>query len=476
MWERIIGWIKGALGLNRKDIEQITDSLVTSPPMWEALREWSGAFYNKPPWDKECKQKSTRFPGLVTGYAATLCAAELKLSSGSGARADWVQQQIERFVLPDMRNTIQKATALSFVAMKPCPDTVSGDIYCEVVAPDSFFPTDIKGGRIMAGIFVDMQRVKQNGKETAYVRLEEHQWQNGAVFITNKAYRAEKIKPGAEVPLDVIAGWANLAQKANIPTDRPLFAILKMPFANQVDPHSDLPVSLYANAMDTFGEIDEKYNDFLWEVRSGRRKMFIDPRAVSQTQNTRPSDIRHYDTTDQFLMNMGPDPDSMFADYTPEMRVEEYQQGLNVLVRMLETQIGVSAGTFDFDIRSGVAKSMTATEVISNDSDTYQTIKAIQENGIKQGLIDLVHIYDTYATLYGVAPAGTVTPGVEFGDSIFEDTGTEFVRRKALVDAGYERPELFLAWYYGIAEEDAKKMMPEQAIPKPYYAPGEDGI
>ncbi|MGL5513554.1 MAG: hypothetical protein ACRDBM_10035, partial [Sporomusa sp.] len=48
-----------------------------------------------------------------------------------------------------------------------------------------------------------------------------------------------------------------------------------------------------------------------------------------------------------------------------------------------------------------------------------------------------------------------------FGDSVFEDTGTEFVRRKALADAKYLKPELLNAWYFGVSEEEAKEMMPE---------------
>ena len=55
-----------------------------------------------------------------------------------------------------------------------------------------------------------------------------------------------------------------------------------------------------------------------------------------------------------------------------------------------------------------------------------------------------MYAYDIYATLYGLAPAGAFDPSVSFGDSIFEDTGVEFARRKGLVDSGYLRPELLV--------------------------------
>ena len=115
--------------------------------------------------------------------------------------------------------------------------------------------------------------------------------------------------------------------------------------------------------------------------------------------------------------------------------------------------------TFSFDLKSG---RMTATQVVSDDKETYNTTKAIQENGLRQGLLDLMYAYDIYATLYGLAPAGAFDPSVSFGDSIFEDTGVEFARRKGLVDSGYLRPELLVGWYFGVSEQEAReKYMPE---------------
>lgn len=66
-----------------------------------------------------------------------------------------------------------------------------------------------------------------------------------------------------------------------------------------------------------------------------------------------------------------------------------------------------------------------------------------------------MYAYDIYATLYGLAPAGAFDPSVSFGDSIFEDTGVEFARRKGLVDSGYLRPELLVGWYFGVSEQEA---------------------
>ena len=82
------------------------------------------------------------------------------------------------------------------------------------------------------------------------------------------------------------------------------------------------------------------------------------------------------------------------------------------------------------------------------------------------GLTDVLYWFDVYTSLHRLAPAGKVEFSVTFGDSIFEDTGIEFQRRKALADSKYLRPELLTSWYFGISEEEAKEMMPKAETPE----------
>lgn len=52
-------------------------------------------------------------------------------------------------------------------------------------------------------------------------------------------------------------------------------------------------------------------------------------------------------------------------------------------------------------------------------------------------------------------------PAIEFGDSVFEDTGTEFNRRMQMVSAGILKSEELLKWYFGLPEDGARAIMPE---------------
>ena len=144
-------------------------------------------------------------------------------------------------------------------------------------------------------------------------------------------------------------------------------------------------------------------------------------------------------------------------DYKPILTGEEkawLKEHGAIRMGFLTSDSGVST----YDPATG---RMTATQVTSDDRDTYSTIKSIQDRGLKQGLEDVIYIYNVYATLGDLAPVGDVEPSVAFGDSVFEDTGTEFGRRKQLVDGGYLKPEKLISWYFGCSDEEALAYMPD---------------
>lgn len=289
--------------------------------------------------------------------------------------------------------------------------------------------------------------------------------QPDAYYIHNEAYYDDGGTMKGRVDFKAVKEWADLETDYKITgIDRPLFAVLKMPFENLVDNTSRLPVSLYANSLDAFEELDRIYTEFLWEVHTGKRKRIVSADALDVRTPAAPGlrSILFKDlTTDLYLVLDTGEDGKPFDDYTPELRIEPYQMAINVQLRIIEKQCGFTEGTFTIDIKTGV---MTATQVTSDDRDTYAMVKAIQERGMKHGLEDLCYIFDVYANIGKLAPAGKVEPSVAFGDSVFEDTGTEFARRKQLADSGYLKGESLVGWYFGCTDEEAReKYMPDPA-------------
>lgn len=456
----LLYWMGKAVKGMLKNAPAAPGDLQVSERMANAVTEWLLAFYQRPAW-LEAGYRVTNTPISVTDYMSTMACNEIAMSAGASARGGWINDQMARFLLPQLKNAVQLAGAGGRVVVKPYPS--GRNIYCEIVPADRIYPTRINGAGVTeAGFFTDFSTLR--GRKV--VRVEAFDLQQDGLYIQNRAYWYNTGDTlGGELSLAEVPEWAGLEPDLQIRgVDRPLFGELRMPMANTVDETSKLPVSLYARAMDTMAELDRIYSEFLWEIHTGKRKRIVDRSAFRPDKNGCGVPFKDQ-TTDLYLaMDLADDmgKGDPFRDYTPSLRVEEYQKALDIQCRLLERQTGFSPGTFSFDIRSG---RMTATQVVSDDKETYNTTRAIQENGLRKGLLDLMYAYDVYATLYGLAPAGAFDPSVTFGDSIFEDTGVEFARRKSMVDSGYLRPEKLVGWYFGVSEEEARTAYVPEAGP-----------
>lgn len=420
-----------------------------TPRMEQAVREWDKLFYltDQPP-------HSLKLAQTVTAYMATLATSELTLSTGAGARADWLQQQVRHNLLPCLYEAVQMAGVGGMAAVKPYAE--GGSLYAEVIPRHRIFPERWgPNRRLDAGSFTDFDHLDDG---TGVVRVEHFEMTAEGLHITNRAFRLRTGgQTGEEIALDKVARWAALEADLTIHNvDRPHFGLLRMPMLNTVD-GSPCPVSLYANATDTIRQLDAAYGDFVWERETGRRRMIIDRVAAMKSPvNGKPA-IPFKELASDLFMTLDMPDTHPWDDYTPDLRFEQYRGGIETLLRLLEMQVGFSAGTFAIDPKTG---RVTATQVISEDRTTYNTIKAIQDRGLTTGLLDVLYWFDVYAGLYGLAPAGSFEGAVSFGDSIFEDTGVEFQRRLSLAQANFLRPEELLAWYFSVDEDKARQMMP----------------
>lgn len=456
MWlfDKLTGKISGSAALD------LFDSVRISPAMANHITESLRIFYRTAQWGG----KGIRQSGLstvITGYAATLATNEIDIHCGSSQRAAFIQEQIERGLLPQLHEAVQKAAAGGQVIIRPI--VAGGSICFDVVTAGRFFPTRFNAQQeAVAGFICDYE----DSRKGSFIRIESFELdeQNQRLTITNKAYRNTDGEMGGEVPLERVAAWAQLSPETvieNIPS--PMHAVLSMPFTNVIDDASPLPVSLYANAMESMEEFDRILSEMWYEGHSGKRKRIVErsairPRRSGDNLPGVPAYAGWHDnTTDTYLLLDSEEAKEPFRDYSPEMRVDGYVKLLDATLRVVENQCMLSPGTFTIEPKSGM---VTATQVISEDRTTYNTCCAIQQRGMREGLLRLVELCDVLCDLYELAPAGAVEPVVSFGDSIFEDTQQEFSRRMQLVAAGVDTTVEMRMWYHGEDEETARANLP----------------
>ena len=429
-----------------------------SPAMAQSQREWLRAFYGSPGGEDF---SLSGLPATLTGFVSTLVTGELHMDCGNTPRGKFLTEQLLPLV-QRLREPVQLAAACGMAVIRPL--VVGNTIQFEVLGPGQIFPTRFGAdGSIMAGYLADFAHI---GSES-FVRIESFDCDGTRLGITNRAYRVRGDILQGEVPLGTVSRWNNLAEHCLLENvSKPLFGYLRMPFANTVDMHAPLPVSLYAGAMESMREFDRVYGELLYELHSGKRKRIIERQAISPERKA--GSPGRDDLIGRGYRDISPDNyivlDPMeqakpFDDYTPQLRTESYLTGLKVILHMVENQCHLSPGTLSLDARTGA---LTATEVISQDRTTYSTCTAIQES-LRQALLDLIEAMDVLATLYGLCPVGKYTPSISFGDSVFEDTQQEFTRRMEMVKEGVLRPEKLLQWYFDTDETGARALLPQKA-------------
>ena len=338
---------------------------------------------------------------------------------------------------------------------------------------DQFIPTAWDNARVTEGVFVS--RIAKGGYY--YTRLEWHKWNGLTYIITNELYRSEIQKGanpedtqdilGIRYPLAEI--YPYLDEITEVPVEESLFTYWRTPIANNLDDNSPLGMSVYGNALETLHALDICYDSFVREFRLGKKRIIVPARAVRSVVDPQSGKLcRYFDATDETYEAMASDSpeDLKITDNSVELRVEEHVSALNAFLSILCMQVGFSAGTFSFDQSTGGIK--TATEVVSENSKTYKTIRTIQ-NQLLPAIEHLVRNIIDVAILYemtdddGNSIESLVAPGynvqITFDDGVTQDRQTNINEGVMLVGAGLLSKYKFMTdpkYGQGLTPEEAQ--------------------
>lgn len=351
----------------------------------------------------------------------------------------------------------------------------SGRIRLGFCLADQFVPTAWDNAQVTDGVFIS--REAKDGYY--YTRLEWHKWDGLTYYISNEAFRAEYKQPnpgitesqdilGFRYPLNEIYPFLN-EETALQGLTTSLFAYYRTAVANNIDDNSPLGVSIYANAMSTLKALDICYDSFIREFRLGKKRIIVPAQCVRTVVDPDTGEMRRYfDASDEAYEALSTDnPDALkIQDNSVELRIDEHERAINAFLSILCLQVGFSAGTFTFDRAQGLK---TATEVISENSKTYKTIKA-QQLQVKMAIAKIVDAIIQIASLYDLewngykirtlAAQGWETK-VVFDDSILQDRQTNINEGILLTTNGLMSKKRFMVEKLGYTDEEAMKELEE---------------
>ena len=408
-------------------------------------------------------------------------------SSGKGEDEDPADEFLQ-YVLCENRfgqafgDLLEKSFALGGGALKEWVeipkdengnDIGEGKVRIGYTMASQFVPTAWDNSRVNSAIFVNRE-----ARDGFYYTVAEWHHLDGTTYrVTNDLYRMP-IKEAAE-PQNILGWWYPLNEV--YPALSPDTTIMDVhnaffqyirPFgANYADDNSPLGMSIYAPAMNTLHGLDIMFDSLQREFVLGKKRIIAPARAMKMSAGVnggRPQ--RYFDADDEVWEALATDnpEDLKIYDNSVDLRVDPHISGINGDLSILCAQIGFDPGTLSFDASKGLK---TATEVISENSKTFGTVKA-HEQGLRDSLIRMVHAIFELAVHYGITWKGQTVESlisggyevsVQFDDSIIEDKNAEINRGTMLVGAGLMSKKKFMTDTLGYTDEDAENELKQIA-------------
>ena len=447
--ERIGQVIRKMLG-REKIKDAIGVEVAVSDKMANGIDLWAKMYKNEPPW-KEKNIKLCGLPAAIAGEFARLVTLELKTEVTGN---DFINEEYQA-VISDIRKYTEYACAKGGLAMKPYAS--EGHIEVDMVQADRFFPTKFNSrGEVTAAVFAESLTVGQK----VYTRLEYHQHEGTMYHINNKAFVKQDLDNvevlGKEVPLTAVPEWANLQEEVTLKNVKmPLFAYFKIPNANNVDDTSPLGVSVYSRAINDIKEADNQWTRLLWEFEGSELAIDAD---ITLFKKDDKGNYEFPKGKDRLFRMMDLDDNAeKYKVFAPAIRDENLINGFNAILRRIEFNVGLAYGT----LSDPDTVDKTAEEIKTSKQRSYSTVSDIQKS-LQTALEQLVYAMDVMAQLSGLSGRKKYEMSFDWDDSIVIDKEQELASMQQDAVAGFIRKELYVAAKYGVSEEEALKMMPQQ--------------
>ena len=384
-----------------------------------------------------------------------------------------------QFVLKDNRfglafgDLLEKSFALGGGALKEWVevpkdengnDIGEGKIRIGYTMASQFVPTAWDNSKVKSGIFIS--REARDGYY--YTVVEWHRLDGTTYRVTNDVYRMP-IKDAKNEPQSILGWWYPLDKVYPLlspdtiieDVENAFFQYIRPFGANYADDNSPLGMSIYAPALNTLHGLDIMFDSLQREFVLGKKRIIVPARTMKMVAiNGKPE--RFFDADDEAYEALATDnpEDLKIYDNSVDLRVDPHITGINGDLSILCAQIGFDPGTLSFDATKGLK---TATEVISENSKTFGTVKA-HENMLKDALEGMVHAIFDLAARYGLTWEGKTIESmisggydvsITFDDSIIEDKNAEINRGVSLVGAGLLSKKKFMVDTLGYTPEDA---------------------
>lgn len=426
---------------------------VNSSGMDELITMCARVYGGTPDWLDD-DVYTTNFAKIISSEIARLATLAIKIQVDGSPRAEWLQSVIDRTTYFQMRHWVEYGAAYGTVILKPSGDSVT------MVTPADFIVVDHHNEKITAAVFID--HAEDNG--TYFTRLEYHRFEGDTYVVTNRVYASNnKAKVGDLINI-ADSPWSDLQPESYITgLTEPLFAVLRMPEANNVEIDSPLGLPVFYNSITELKDLDIAYSRNSDEIFNSARTVLMDsdmllPGGQRVSNSPLAFEQRREDLKlPKFVKSVyGNGQDEVYHEINPTLNTDTRITGINNLLSQIGYKCGFSNGYFVLDQKTGM---ITATQVEADDRRTIQTIKDVRDK-LETCVNSLLYALNAFADLYGFAPSGTYEVAYDFGDITY-NREEDRLRWWQYVTSGKVPAWYFFVKFEGLSEEDAKALVAE---------------
>lgn len=274
------------------------------------------------------------------------------------------------------------------------------------------------------GLITVSRYTKGTGASKRYfTHITYHEYKDGKYTKLNELYKSSnETTLGREI--DFNSEFPNVVEFEEYITDTPYFQIWKPVIANNFDTDSPMGISIIANQIDKFKAIDTEYDSLNREFRTGKKRVLIDRTAVKRSPQVDETGevnyVSYFDNDDEVYVAIAGMENQPVKEIDFKLRYQEHINSINAQLNYISAGVGLGQNYYNFD-GQGVK---TATEVVSENSDTYRT-KKHHELMVNDCLYDLIKAICELENI----PYKSIN--IVFDDSIIED-------ENALIKRGLE--------------------------------------
>lgn len=453
--------------LKSKAKEEFNIEPISSAQMDSWISECINIYQGNPCWlDVDDHIDTINFAKAICSETARLATLGIGIHLEGSARADWLQAQIEK-IYYQLRMWVEYGCAYGTVIMKPNGSTI--DLYTR----NQFEITHVSGHVIDGAVFHNWKKVDKRW----YTRLEYHRFEGDAYVISNKCYVGDNPDDTKESVDIKLTPWAELSEEVRIlNVKEPLFGVLRMPHANNIDMGSPYGLPIFSEAVQELRDLDIAYSRNAKEIKDSKRTVLLDSDTLIPTGskvNAGPyawQAMRDKLGLPDMVKNVrGDGKEMLYHEINPTLNTDTRLTGINALLSQIGYKVGFSNGYFVFNETTGI---QTATGVEAEQQRTIQFIKDVRDK-LENCMSSLIYALDVFATLYGLAPAGAYEAAFDFGDITY-NRDEDRARWWGYVQAGKVPAWKFFVKFEGMTEEDAKAMVQEAQPKVPTLFGGEE--